>query len=190
MCNFFFSIIIYRTYICCNKIKYQPKTFLDFLNDNSLKCIINENKINELEKKIKKLELIIKEKDIIINEEKVKLNRKIKELENILNIKKSLIIELENEINLFRKYCYFSEREKLISIKFISGEQDIDYSIITKNTKIFTELESMIYQKYPNYMKTKNYFLGGGNIINKNKTLEQNKIKNNDIITLMINNLD
>ena len=153
------------------------------------------SKIKELEQKIKELEFSIKEKDIIINEEKIKnenLNKKIKELENISNnnLERSNAIELENEIKLFRKYCNFSKGEKLISIKFISNEQDIDYSIITSNTEKFNNLENMVYEKYPKYMETDNYFLVGGNRIDKNKTLEENIIKNNAVITLVINSFD
>ena len=39
-------------------------------------------------------------------------------------------------------------------------------------------------------METNNYFLVGGNRLHKNKTLEENSIKNNDVITLVINNFD
>ena len=106
------------------------------------------------------------------------------------NLEGSNIIELENEIKLFRKYCNFSEGEKLISIKFISSEKDIDYSLIIKNTEIFLKIECMLYEKYPKYTETENYFVVGGNKINRGKTLKQNNIKNNDIITLIINNLD
>ena len=154
-----------------------------------------KNKINELEKYIKDLELKIKEKDIIINEEKLKnenLNKIIKELQSISNNnpQNNNILELENEIKLFRKYNNFSEREKLISIKFISGEQDIDYTLITKNTEKFSKIEIQLYEKYPKYIETENFFVVGGNKINRNKTLEQNNINNNDIITLLINSFD
>ncbi len=192
------------------KLKYNSNTFLDFINDNSIKCDKNENdkinnafsdskdkeyknKVNELEKHIKELELKIKEKDLIINEEKIKndyLNKKIKELENITNKQINNIFELENEIKLFRKYNNFSKGEKLISIKFISGTQDIDYSLITRNTEKFLKIEVNLYERYPKYIETENYFVVGGNKINKYKTLEQNNIKNNDIITLLINNMD
>ena len=153
------------------------------------------NKIKELEKHIKELELKIKEKDIIINEEKIKnenLNKKIKELQNIANkyLEINNIKELENEIKLFRKYNNFSEGEKLISIKFVSNAQDIDYSIIIKNTELFSKIEAMLYKKYPKYLKTENFFLVCGNKINKHKSLEKNNIKNNDIIILCINNCD
>ena len=102
----------------------------------------------------------------------------------------SNIIELENEIKLFRKYCKFSEGEKLISIKFISGEQDINYTIITKNTEKFYKIETMIYEKYPKYSEGANFFKVNGSEIIRGKTIEENNIKNNDIITLIINNLD
>ena len=139
------------------------------------------------------MEFKIKEKDRLINEEKAKnenLNKKIKELQNknILEINK--IIELENEIKLFRRFNNFSEGEKLISIKFTSVEQDIDYPIIIKNTEICSKIELRLYNKYPKYIETENYFLVGGNKINRYKNLEQNNIKNNDIITLFINNFD
>ena len=138
-----------------------------------------ENKIKELEKDIKDLEFIILLKNEIIENEKTKNSILIKKLE-----------ELENEIKLFRKYYNFSEGEKLISITFISGEQDINYPIITKNTEKFLKLECELYDKYPKYTEKENYFLARGNKINKNETLEQNNIKDNDKITLITINLD
>ena len=188
---------------------------MDFINDKSVKndnnednennkiiniCNISEyqeynNKINKLEKYIKELESKLKEKDIIFKKEKEKnhiLNKRIKELENKLNknyeMKNNL--ELENEIKLFRKYCNFKENEKLISINFISVEQDINYSIISKNTVKFNICEGKLYEKYPNYAESENFFLANGNIIKKYKSLEENNIKNNDIITLQIANSD
>ena len=48
----------------------------------------------------------------------------------------------------------------------------------------------MLYDKYPKYLESENYFLVNAIKINKQKTLEQNKIKNNDVLTLQINNFD
>jgi len=48
----------------------------------------------------------------------------------------------------------------------------------------------MLYEKYPNYTETENFFVVGGKKINRSKSIEENNIKNNDIITLIINNLD
>ena len=145
-----------------------------------------KDKINKLQKYIKELESKIKEKDILINEVSIKnkiLNQEIKKIEN--NIK-----GLKNEIKLFKLYYNFSEGEKLIKINFVSSSQDVYYSMITKNTENFSKLEITLYQKYPRYLDSENYFIVNGTKINRNRTLEQNKIKNNDVITLLINNFD
>ena len=97
---------------------------------------------------------------------------------------------LENEIKLFRSYYNFSSREKLISINFISVNQEINYRLIAKNTEYFSKLELSLYEKYPKYRETENFFIVGGRRVNKCKTLEDNKIRNNDVLTLEINNFD
>ena len=131
-----------------------------------------EKKINELERKIKDLEAKIKEKDRLIKDEKLRndnLNKIIKEFginsndENKTNYLK----ELENEIKLFKSYYKFSFNEKLISIKFISGNQDINFTIIAKNTDSFSNIEKQLYDNYPRYIDSENYFLCNGNRINK-----------------------
>jgi len=150
-------------------------------------------KINELENIIKELKNQLIEKDKLLKEEKIKidnLNKKKKGIISNDNIKENKIIILENEIKLFRTYYNFSSNEKLISIKFISGNQDIDFPIITKNTEAFSKIENMLYEKYQKYKDSENYFLVNGNKINRNRTLEENKIKNNDVITLEITNID
>ena len=193
-------------------LKYESNTFLDFINDSSIiynnneknkiiddkdninnSALLKQNKeyeyiVNELEKYIKELEIKLIEKDKLIAD----LNEKIKKLENLSNYKNNSnnIIELENEIKLFRSYYKLSDNEKLISIQFISVNQEIDFNIIAKNTDVFSKIEKILYDKYPKYIESENYFLVNGNRINKQKTFEQNKIKNNDILTLQVNNID
>ena len=152
-----------------------------------------KNKINELENIIKELKNQLIEKDKLLKGEKIKndsLNKKIKEIISNDKIKENKIIELENEIKLFRTYYNFSSYEKLISIKFISINQDINFTVIAKNTDYFTKIEQILYEKYPKYKDSENYFLVNGAKINRHKTLEENKIKNNDVLTLEINNFD
>ena len=145
---------------------------------------------------MKELENKIIEKDNIIKEEKVKnenLNKKLKEMENISNnySLNNKLLELENELNLFKSYYSFSPEEKLISIQFVSVDQKINnLKLIFKNNNKFSKIEDTIYEKYPNYKETDNYFIVNGKRINRNKTLEENKIKNNDILTLSINDFD
>jgi len=136
---------------------------------------IYKNKINELKNKIIKLELIIKEKDNKINEYK---NNKSTDNDYINRIK-----ELEIEIEKYKNYC-LSPGEKLITINFISIDQAINFNTFAKKTDNFTKLESSLYEYYPKYKETKNYFLVNGKRVNKHETFEQNKINDNDILIL------
>jgi predicted transcriptional regulator len=72
----------------------------------------------------------------------------------------------------------------------MSDEQDINYSIVSKNTEKFSKIEAMLYDKFPKYIESENYFFVGEKKINRNKTLEQNNINNNDIITLKMNDFE
>ena len=144
---------------------------------------IYKNKINELENKIKNLELVIKEKDNKINE-----YNKIQELKNVSNDNNNYINEikeLEEEIEKYKNYC-LSPGEKLITINFISIDQTISFNTFAKKTDIFTKLESSLYEYYPQYKETENYFLVNGKKVNKHKSLDDNKINDNDILTLGI----
>ena len=63
------------------------------------------------------------------------------------------------------------------------------YSIICKNTQKFNELEKQLYKDYPEYSKSDNYFMINGNRVDKTKSLDGNKIRNNDVIILTQNNI-
>ena len=134
-------------------------------------------KINELENKIKELEIKLQDKDRIINGEKIKNNN--------LNNK---ILELDNEIKSLKSY-FLPNGEKLLSIKIISTDSNIDLPILIKNTEYFSKIEQILFQKYPKYAETENFFLVNGTRINRFLTLEQSKINNNDILTLVRNNI-
>ena len=79
-----------------------------------------------------------------------------------------------------------SESEKIISVLFMTqGNQDIiNYSMACKTTDLFSSLEERLYQDYPNYRNIEKIFMVNTNRISRNKTLEENNIKNNDIISL------
>ena len=94
------------------------------------------------------------------------------------------ILELENELNIYKSY-FLSPGEKLISVQFISTDQVINnFRAIAKNTDNFSKLEGILYEKYPKFKDTENYFIANGKKVNRNRTLEENQIRNNDILTL------
>ena len=133
--------------------------------------IVNlKNRIKEKEKEIKRLEKQLNE---------------YKETNEKLLLEKNEIENLKEENDNFKQYFKIGENEKLIRIIFHSTDQKIiDYVLICKNTDIFANIEQILYNKYPEYKDSENYFTSNGIKINKNRTLEDNKIKTNDIILL------
>ena len=161
------------TFLIIYILKDTSNTFLFFINDNSIKknALALKDEIKDLENKLSK------EQDINRNlYQIVKNQNKSKKSESIE--------ELKNEIKLFRAYYKFAPDEKLISIEFIHSP-DIDYTIIAKNTDDFLNIEKELYEKFPNYKNSENHFLLNGKKINKYKTLKENNIENNDILTLI-----
>ena len=151
----------------------------------------------------KKFGIIINEFDITQLFEIIELlNNEIKKFNDSLNIKRSkinsnkdfIIKKQEDEINKlkkkFSKYPYeLSKGEKLISVIFTSSDQNMYYSVICKNTEKFIKLEQKLYTDYPEYSKSDNFFMINGNRVNKDKSLDENKIRNSDIIILTQNNI-
>ena len=65
------------------------------------------------------------------------------------------------------------------------GNQDIiNYSMVCRTTDLFSSLEERLYQDFPNYRNVEKIFTVHANRIAETKTLEENKIKNNDIISI------
>ena len=137
-----------------------------------------KNKINILENNIKEIKNKFNEKDkIIISEHKFNMPKN-------NNIEyNNQILELKNQINQLKSYI-LSPGENLISIKFISCDQNINFSTFAKPNDNFTKIENILYNNYPNYREIENYFIANGKKINRYHTMEQNGIKNNNIITL------
>ena len=79
-----------------------------------------------------------------------------------------------------------SESGKIISVLFMTqGNQDIiNYSMVCRTTDLFSSLEERLYQDFPNYRNVEKIFMVRANRISRDKTLEENNIKNNDIICL------
>ena len=79
-----------------------------------------------------------------------------------------------------------SESGKIISVLFMTqGNQDIiNYSMACRTTDLFSSLEERLYQDFPKYRNVDKIFMVSTNRISRDKTLEENKIENNDIICL------
>ena len=122
-----------------------------------------------------------KEKDNNSSSEKQKLMKKNR-------ISSELIGEKEKEIKVLRTNLPFQikEGEKIMCVIFVTGNHEIHYPFICKDKKKFNELENLLYEKFPKYKETENFFTVNGNKVNKSKTLEENKIKDGDVVLLNV----
>ena len=129
-----------------------------------------------------------------------KLNEKINNLDYKLNNKiNNQLVQNDSgdkeQLKLYKKIMDLNEKlkrypynleknEKLISVIFASVDQKTHYSLICKNTHSINNIEAVLYKEYPDYCNSENYFLCKGKIINKFQTLENNHIKNGDVIII------
>ena len=76
--------------------------------------------------------------------------------------------------------------EEFISVNFVSmGNQDIGhFSVVCKLSWPFSKIEKKLYEDFPQYNKPETFFMVNAITVEKNKTLKENKIKNNSLISV------
>ena len=179
-------VIIIMNYFLLNKIKECIKSRKDKIQDENKilkeslqKKQINENKtidgnedeginiVNDVD--FKKKEKLLKERN------KLKDDINIIEREFFYLKRKKIFYENENE------------KEELIAILFDSTDQEIKkFPMICKKNEKFVFIEQRLYDIFPKYKESNNFFLLNGASINRNYTIEKLKIKDGDIIQLNI----
>ena len=161
--------------LCGEKPELKDKKIIFLLDDKELDVnkTLEENQI-----KNKKSIVIKMQKDILNkgNKTSKKNNNEGKTEEN----KKE-----ERKIN---KPKVNNNEDEEISVIIKSSDQTIKYPLLCKKSDKFKELEQKIYEKYPNLKNEKHFYLCKGNIIDIEKAIEENKIKDNDIILINITN--
>ena len=164
--NFQSQIINYQ-----NEIKKLKKE----LNNEKNKNIILKNENATLQNKIN-----------ILYNENASLKDKIKLLENFLASKNIEQQKLLSDTILNNKITSIKPGEEIISVNFVSmGNNDIGhYSLICKNTDLFVRLEERLYEDFPEFKNYETYFEVNTKRIKRFKTIDENKIKSKDIITV------
>ena len=67
------------------------------------------------------------------------------------------------------------------------GNSDIfHYAMSCKNTELFVNLEERLYEDFPQFKKVETIFMVDARRILRFQTLDENKIKRNDIISLFV----
>ena len=68
------------------------------------------------------------------------------------------------------------------------GNQDIGhYNLICKNTDLFINLEERLYKDFPKFKDYNTFFRVNGKGVKRFKSIGDNNIKNNDVISIFIN---
>ena len=95
-----------------------------------------------------------------------------------------IIIKKEKEIkDLKSKLSKPSEiGEKLMTVNFVSPNQNFYFSVICKKNDEFFKVEEILGKKHPEYSKNDKNFTFNGVKINRFKTLEKIGIRDNDVI--------
>ena len=170
----------------------------DSINNLKNELIKEKNNIQKLTNRIKELENQLKEEKEKNKKELIKveeLNKKIQELNNLIknSSNKDNIINLMNKIiskdeeikELKSRFPFeLLKGEKLMTVIFSSINQDLLYSVICKNTDKFTKIENILYDEFPGYRETQNYFIFNGQKIDKYKNLDENNLFNSAVIQL------
>ena len=167
----------------CSNCKYYNKSFTDFIpknnvNDNNNNTIMNNN--NNDYKNIPKNN---------INNENIHANNiynNIISINSINDIKdlKNLTIKVNNNNNNPTSKSDRLLNDEMMAINFTSDDQVIHFCLPCKKSDKFSILEKKLFEEYPQYKNKEGYFIANGNIIDKKKTLEENKIKSGDTIML------
>ena len=139
----------------------------------------DEEREEEIENRIKELE----EKELIEKTKGLKGKGKEKEKEKEIKSQKNFD-EIKGKKE--QKNNKPIKEENNITINIVDCEQKINFSIVCNKNDKFLKIEELFYERYPEYKKTINLFTCNGSEINKNKSLQENFILNNDTIVLII----
>jgi len=175
--------------------------------NNKLNEILNEvkqSKTNEINKLIKVSETykkeneqlkadLLKSQKLISNLSKNQAdNSELKKLQNEISTLKYKLTLKDNEINDLKTKSINNQREEqsfkykdIIVITFISMDSTVHFGVKCLPTDIFAEVEEKLYKKYDNLRNTNNMFTANAKPVLRFKTINENNIKDGDIIQLI-----
>ena len=167
---------------------------------------LNE-KIDDLNAKLKRFPFVLEEGEKIMSiiftsvDQKLNYSMICKNTDTINNLEGRLYKEYQklakanyyficngtvlNKFEKLDRYPFILEKdEKIMSVIFTSVNQNLNYSMICKNTDTINKLEAQLYKEYPKLGEANYYFICNGTVLKKFEKLEKLKIKSGDIILL------
>jgi len=165
-------------------------------NNQNSNPIQNNNEVNILRNELSNANKIIEQQKSIINDLQDKLNNyntTINNYQTQINNLQNIIIQKDLELNNLRNQSNNNNSNnvninynEMMSINFISKDQNIHYSIPCIKTDIFAHIEEKLYKEYPQYKETNNNFIANGKTILRFKTIAENNLVNERPVTLVV----
>ena len=148
-----------------------------------------KNSKNELNRKLtlyknKSLNQTAKINSMQTNIDNLKIKNK-QNYDKIINYLEEIKIK-DDEIKNLNLKAKEIKRDKLITIIFTSAIQENNI-VICHSNDIFSDIAEKLFQKYPSLIPDKVYFLYEGKVVEKNKSVLSNGIKDNSNILIVQN---
>ena len=131
-----------------------------------------------------------KEKEELIEQ----LNKEKNKIEELKKENNNLKQKLENyNLKNTKKSEYLvksiNQGDKILAVNFVSiGNKDIEhYNLICKNSDLFISLEERLYKDFPKFKEYNTLFKVNDKTIKRFKTIDENNIQNNDVISIYLN---
>ena len=107
-----------------------------------------------------------------------------------MNLMQTLMDIIEKKDQRMKKLKDQLENVNTSNIKaivFISIDGNLRYPMTCRGDQTFAEIENQLYQQFPEFKETENFFTCNGIVIQRYKTIDENKIINGAIIVLCKN---
>ena len=168
-----------------NYIKENNKLKGDLLKANKIIANIGNNNTNNNE--IFNLKNQLLQKDIEIRDLKYQLLQKDKDNE-ILKLKSQSNNEKNKQVLNMDEIMivYFQTQDEIMIVYFQTQDQEINHvGIKCLSSDTFAEVEEKIYKKFDNYRNTNNTPICNGRTVLRFKTLNENNIKDENVVQLI-----
>ena len=152
----------------------------NYAGNNSM--FVKENK--QLKEKLKQVNKEIQEQNAEIQELKNKIDKVKKDGMNQINSLLETIEKKDNQIKKLKIQIKNMNKTEKITINFRSTDQRVNYPMVCDPNQSFAIVEDKLYKKFPEYRESNNNLLCNGYLIQRFKTIKENKIRDGTTILL------
>ena len=172
----------------------QTRTSDNATINNNINGASKEQEILDLKNELNKAKKIIEEQKVTINELQDQLQKmynnnisNIKQYQKTINLREHELNYLKSQLqNINSQNKVKVDMTKEINVHFLSVDHKINYFVPCNGFNTFAEVEEELYKQYPEYRETNNNFITNGEQVLKFKTISQNKIDSDSLVTMIM----